>query len=168
MNDLTRRGFILTGAPLTILPIGLLIARLPFALADNKPARRRFRSGANRKIRGRRNSPRAWRPYQRSSRATPSGAARLVRTSLTSRAKQIPSGLSAARTIKITNSAFIVVSAAQAALFSSDTKFDSSTGWPNFWAPIAKENVVSKIDLSFGMSRDSNLRPLRRASGPRL
>jgi peptide-methionine (R)-S-oxide reductase len=40
------------------------------------------------------------------------------------------------------------------ALFSSDTKFESGTGWPSFWAPIAKENVRKSIDTSLGMSRD--------------
>jgi peptide-methionine (R)-S-oxide reductase len=40
------------------------------------------------------------------------------------------------------------------ALFSSETKFESGTGWPSFWAPIAKENVRKALDTSLGMSRD--------------
>src|SRR5580700_8699930 len=43
------------------------------------------------------------------------------------------------------------------ALFSSDTKFESGTGWPSFWAPIAKENVAEQTDTSFGMMRTEAL-----------
>jgi len=39
------------------------------------------------------------------------------------------------------------------ALFDSQTKFESGTGWPSFYQPIAKENVKTNTDYSFGMSR---------------
>lgn len=39
------------------------------------------------------------------------------------------------------------------ALFSSDTKFESGTGWPSFWQPIAKENLREITDSSLNMSR---------------
>jgi peptide-methionine (R)-S-oxide reductase len=41
------------------------------------------------------------------------------------------------------------------ALFTSDTKFDSGTGWPSFWVPIAEENVRSVRDASLGEIRDA-------------
>ena len=39
------------------------------------------------------------------------------------------------------------------ALFSSSTKFESGTGWPSFYQPIAKENVRTEVDRTFFMVR---------------
>ena len=38
-------------------------------------------------------------------------------------------------------------------LFASDAKFDSGTGWPSFWQPIAKDAVAEKSDRSWFVTR---------------
>ncbi len=42
-------------------------------------------------------------------------------------------------------------------LFSSDTKFDSRTGWPSYWAPIDEKNVKTESDRSLFMTRNEVL-----------
>ncbi len=42
-------------------------------------------------------------------------------------------------------------------LFSSDTKFDSGSGWPSFWAPVSNEKIEIRIDKSLGMIREEVL-----------
>jgi peptide-methionine (R)-S-oxide reductase len=38
-------------------------------------------------------------------------------------------------------------------LFRSDTKYESGSGWPSFWAPVSDENVEAERDTSHGMIR---------------
>lgn len=38
-------------------------------------------------------------------------------------------------------------------LFSSDSKFNSGTGWPSFFQPVAEENIVEHVDSTYGMRR---------------
>ncbi len=42
-------------------------------------------------------------------------------------------------------------------LFSSDSKFQSGTGWPSFFRPVAEENVTTDADVSYGMRREEIL-----------
>jgi methionine-R-sulfoxide reductase len=42
-------------------------------------------------------------------------------------------------------------------LFTSESKFESGTGWPSFFQPIAEENVVTHVDRSYGMERTESL-----------
>lgn len=38
-------------------------------------------------------------------------------------------------------------------LFDSETKYDSGTGWPSFYAPLSQDNVTTEVDTSHGMRR---------------
>jgi peptide-methionine (R)-S-oxide reductase len=154
MNDLTRRGFILTGATLGAYGLLVGVQRLcRFALADDKPSKADLGPAQIAKFAddGTRLSVETVSKVLKSDadwrRSLSSDEFDVTRKGDTERA------FSGAYYNNHEPGLYRCVCCANA-LFSSATKFDSGTGWPSFWAPIAKENVVTKMDLSFGMRRD--------------
>ena len=55
--------------------------------------------------------------------------------------------------LKNKDSGIYICAACSNPLFSSETKFDSGSGWPSFWDIISKGNIELKNDYSFGMKR---------------
>ncbi len=51
------------------------------------------------------------------------------------------------------DSGMYLCGACGAELFSSDTKYDSGSGWPSFWAPVDNKKIATAEDRSFGMRR---------------
>jgi peptide-methionine (R)-S-oxide reductase len=43
--------------------------------------------------------------------------------------------------------------ACKQALFSSDTKFESGTGWPSFYEPVSEASIITDTDSTLGMAR---------------
>lgn len=55
--------------------------------------------------------------------------------------------------LEIKEAGTYVCKACQLPLFSSETKFNSGTGWPSFWKPINETNVAEEKDFAYGMIR---------------
>jgi peptide-methionine (R)-S-oxide reductase len=154
MNDLTRRSFIFSAATVAAYGLHIGVQRAcRFALADNRPTKNdpgpvqiaKFADDGTRlgveamaKVV---KSDAEWR------RSLSSDEFDVTRRADTERA------FSGAYYNNHEPGLYRCICCANA-LFSSNTKFDSGTGWPSFWAPLAKENVSTKIDLSLGMPRD--------------
>jgi methionine-R-sulfoxide reductase len=59
--------------------------------------------------------------------------------------------------LKVTADGVYFCSNCDLPLFDSKAKFDSGTGWPSFYEPIARENVTDRPDDSMGMNRTENV-----------
>ena len=51
------------------------------------------------------------------------------------------------------DSGMYLCGACGAELFSSDTKYESGSGWPSFWAPVDDQKIATSEDRSLGMRR---------------
>ena len=79
--------------------------------------------------------------------------AQLSPSNIMSRASTAPSGPSPARCCRRSATALSIASPAARRCSASDTKFESGTGWPSFYAPISKDAVTEIHDDSHGMRR---------------
>ena len=83
----------------------------------------------------------------------PSGAQSSRRSSTRCCGARAPSGRSPASLRRHHEHGIYRCVGCGAELFSSETKFESGTGWPSFWEPVAPENVGTEIDRTYGMVR---------------
>ena len=94
-----------------------------------------------------RSTCRAWRSPR------PNGARSSRPNSSRSPARTAPSGRSAAPCSTTRLDGVYACICCRLPLFASNAKFDSGTGWPSFFQPIADENVATHADRSYGMVR---------------
>jgi peptide-methionine (R)-S-oxide reductase len=158
MNDITRRGFIYGSATLASYALLVGVQRVCFsALADNSKDDQQGQSNPG---------PVTIVQFaDDGTRTGPKSVARLHRTNLEWKKLLTPAQYEVTRRAA-TEFAYsgelydkhapglYRCACCENALFDSSAKFDSGTGWPSFWAPIAYENVYQRTDASYGIVRE--------------
>ncbi len=112
---------------------------------------RRARHGRRLEMAMGRSAPRP-KPVSRCRRAMPSGAASSTRRNTTCSAATAPSGPVRARSTARSARARFACAGCDLPLFSSETKYESGTGWPSFYRPLP-DAIGTKEDRSLFMAR---------------